>query len=137
VHPLTNPEKSLILSLQFELSQDTDIDTRTVYNILNWLGDTGGLWGILTQGGSFILQYLSLTAFGHFLVNFVFNGNLSFHFSICGCCSKYKKEAKAVKKCVKRVDEEVDLVRFIRLQLMSREIFKLLTTKLQRENIKK
>ena len=53
-------EDSVHLSISYEMDLNMHVSERTVYTILDWLGDVGGLMGILIDFGGIILAYFVL-----------------------------------------------------------------------------
>ena len=41
------------------MSLDTIVHNRTIYNVFDWLGDIGGLLGILSSIGMFLMSTLT------------------------------------------------------------------------------
>ena len=97
------------------MSLDTKQYNRSVYSILNFLGDVGGLLSILLPIGSlFIDLFDSLfdrTLDSHIIKRVFFNVK----FSYFACCQKGKKRTKDI--ATARIEKELDVVNFIRKQM--------------------
>ena len=55
------------------MNQNKYIIERTVYTSLDWLGDVGGLMGILFSLGSFIMMFISGNGLNYMLLSHMFN----------------------------------------------------------------
>jgi hypothetical protein len=102
--------------------------------LLNWLSDTGGLQGILFLLCSSLVKLLADTDLKNFLVNSVFKTNLTYRSGLC--CLKKNEERIAMKEGMALIEEELNLIRYLKLQLKTREIHKVVTTKEERATIK-
>ena len=54
------------------MSLDLHVSERTVYTILDWLGDVGGLMGMLFDTGAFILMFVVGNGLSYMLIKEVF-----------------------------------------------------------------
>jgi hypothetical protein len=61
--------KNNIFSIQFRHSLDTQINERTIYSSLNWIGDVGGFMGVIFSIGGYVMKYFST----NFLLNYLYN----------------------------------------------------------------
>ena len=65
--PYEFPDK-VHLSISYEMSLDLHVSERTVYTILDWLGDVGGLMGMLFDTGAFILMFIVGNGLSYMLI---------------------------------------------------------------------
>ena len=71
VRPYEFPDKvHLAISYEMELNKES-ID-RTVYTFLDWLGDVGGLMGILFDIGGFCLIFVTGNGLNYLLLSSLF-----------------------------------------------------------------
>ena len=60
------------LSISYEMDLNLHVAERTVYTFLDWLGDVGGLMGILFDFGGLIVMCLVGNALSYMLIKEVF-----------------------------------------------------------------
>lgn len=69
--PYEFPDK-VHLSISYELDLNKNVFDRAVYTFLDWLGDVGGLMGILFDIGTLVLMFIVGNALSYTLVSEVF-----------------------------------------------------------------
>ena len=127
-----------MLEISFQLSLDSALNFRTVYTFMNLLGDIGGLSGVILPSGQLIVLYLTSTMMENFFVTSIFTGSKLNLSSLSGlCCLKNNREKKLTKKGMQKVNDEVDLIHFIKKQLKIRGLLKVLASKEKRSQVKK
>jgi len=105
---------------------------------MNLLGDIGGLSGVILPSGQLIVLYLTSTMMENFFVTSIFTGSkLNFSSRSGLCCLKNNREKKLTKKGMQKVNDEVDLIHFIKKQLKIRGLLKVLASKEKRSQVKK
>ena len=77
--------------------------------------------------GSSLVQLWVDTDFKNYIVNTVFKTNLTYRSGLC--CLKKNEERIAMKEGMALVEEELNLTRYLKLQLKTRQIHKVVTTK--------
>jgi hypothetical protein len=104
---------------------------------MNLLGDIGGLSGVILPSGQLIVLYLTSKMMDKFFVTSIFTGSkLNFSSRTGLCCLKSNREKKLTKKGMQKVNDEVDLIHFIKNQLKIRGLLKVLATKEKRSQVK-
>ncbi len=54
---------------------DSHANSRSIYTLLNWIGDVGGFAGIIFMIGKYVYAYFSFNLLINYLLNSVFNRN--------------------------------------------------------------
>ena len=112
---------------------DTKQYNRSVYSILNFLGDVGGLLSVLLPIGSLVISLIDAlfdqTLDGFIIKKVFFNKK----FSNSVCCQKVKKRSKDI--ALARIEKELDVVNFIRKQMKLSVIIKTIFNKERRLKI--
>ena len=60
------------LSISYEMELNKQSIDRTVYTLLDWLGDVGGLQGIIFDIGGFLLMFISGNGLTYLLLSSLF-----------------------------------------------------------------
>ena len=71
IRPYEFPD-AVHLSLSYEMNLDKFVIYRTVYTTLDWLGDVGGLMGILFDMGGFLLMFVTGSGLNYMLLHAIF-----------------------------------------------------------------
>ena len=106
--------------------------------MLNWLGDTGGFQGAIFQAGLVACQALTNIALANVLATQAFKSDSKWQLTFCSAisCAKTDKRRTIMKKANRRIDDELDLVRFVRRQLFAKEAFNILLDSATRNQIR-
>ena len=57
-NPVADPDDS-ILKIVFQRSLDSTLNARSIYGILNWIGDVGGFSGVIVMIFGFVGNYVA------------------------------------------------------------------------------
>jgi len=110
----------------FTISLDSLESKRTIYSILNWLGDVGGLSGMIFCIASYLNHWKSELQLESFVASSIFKSQ-GLRLSSKICCQK-KNVSDKRKLGFLRASSEVDFVHFVRQQQLVRSLLKLLTS---------
>ena len=147
------------MDMRIELSPDSKKFTRSIYTVLDWLGDVGGLFDALKALGStfiFIHAYIRGREFEIYLLNRLYkmekessmvkdvaiksDDHLTRIKSLAPFtlrnayfhCLRSKKEKRTISKGINRALRELDVENFIRMQMQVKIALKTLFTKSDR-----
>ena len=128
--PDNNPA---VFSIVIEADMNRITDNRVVYGIFNWMSDVGGFNSIILLVASVIVGRWNTLELENFLTNKIFKDEQNRPFKLWGpmCCRK--REQRARTKTMKRIEREVDVVRFVRFQLLSKAMLRKLDKDDQRK----
>ena len=65
-------EDDVHLSISYEMDLNMHVAERTVYTFLDWLGDVGGLMGIVFDAGALLLMFFLGNGLNYILISHVF-----------------------------------------------------------------
>jgi len=86
---------------------------RTIYSILNLLGDVGGLQGIVWQIAEYFTLFFTSNFMLYYLVTGVFKIAFKFRLKDLRTCHKTKRR-KALENGMQKIEDELDIVHFVR-----------------------
>jgi hypothetical protein len=100
---------------------DSQANSRSIYTLLNWIGDIGGFAGVILLIGKFLYAYFSSNQLINFLFNSIFKrpAKVNLKTIIAGqlisfCKNGKSKTLRLRRKAVQRIEKELDIVYFIR-----------------------
>ena len=126
---MDNDAKTNILNIRFKHSLDTQINERTIYSSLNWIGDVGGFMGVILSIGGYFMKYFSTNFLLNYLYNSVYKPDKTLDIKTAiveQIRALFRFKSKLMQKRskgIQRIERELDIVNFIRSQLFTKSLF--------------
>ena len=101
-------------------------NSRSVYGLLNWLGDVGGFSSPIYMIFAYFGNWFNTDALTTYIVSQIFRRRdkkkLKFGYSTIFCCKTKQKMMRDTGQ--ERINSQIDIVKFVRNQLLLRQLVK-------------